>query len=64
MTRMAKRELDFLDEMIAEDTAADPAFPALLAAAEARRRLLRELVAKREAKGRPHRDSGPGSGLP
>ncbi len=40
---MARRELDFLDEMIAEDTAADPAFPALLAAAEARRRLLREL---------------------
>lgn len=48
---MAKREMDFLDEMIAEGTAADPAFPALLAAAEARRRLLRELVAKREAKG-------------
>lgn len=48
---MAKRETDFLDEMIAEDTAADPAFPALLAAAEARRNLLRELVARREARG-------------
>lgn len=48
---MAKREMDFLDEMIAEDTAADPGFPALLAAAEARRRLLRDLVAKREEKG-------------
>jgi len=48
---MAKREMDFLDEMIAEDTAADPEFPTLLAAAEARRRLLRELVAKREEKG-------------
>lgn len=48
---MAKRERDFLDEMIAEDTAADPAFATLLAAAEARRRLFRELVATREAKG-------------
>lgn len=48
---MAKREMDFLDEMIAEDTAADPEFPTLLAAAEARRRLLRELVAKREERG-------------
>jgi hypothetical protein len=47
---MAKRKLDFLDEMIAEDTADDPAFPVLLAAAEARRGLLRELVAKREQK--------------
>ena len=48
---MARRNPDFLDEMIAEDTAADPGFPTLLAAAEARRRLLRELVAKREEKG-------------
>ena len=61
---MAKRGMDFLDEMIAEATAADPAFPALLAAAEARRRFLREPVAKREVKGRPHRDSGLGSRLP
>jgi ribosome-binding protein aMBF1 (putative translation factor) len=51
MEAMAKREMDFLDEMIAEDTAADPAFPALLAAAEARRNLLRELVARRQARG-------------
>lgn len=48
---MAKRETDFLDEMIAEDTAADPTFPVLLAAAGARRSLLRDLVARREAKG-------------
>jgi ribosome-binding protein aMBF1 (putative translation factor) len=51
MKTMPKRETDFLDEMIAEDTAADPTFPALLAAAEARRSLLRDLVARREAKG-------------
>lgn len=44
-------ERDFLDEIIAESTELDPRFPALLAAAEQRRELLRTLVAKRQSKG-------------
>lgn len=42
---------DFLTEMIEESTAIDPGFPALLAAAERRRQLLRQLVAKRQERG-------------
>jgi len=42
---------DFLDEMIAERTEANPEFPALLGAALRRRRLLEELAAGREALG-------------
>ncbi|MCU1463621.1 MAG: helix-turn-helix transcriptional regulator [Acidimicrobiales bacterium] len=42
---------DFLDEMIAERTKADPEFPALLDAAVRRRQLLEDLVAEREALG-------------
>lgn len=42
---------DFLDEMIAERTKANPEFPALLDAAVRRRRLLEELTAEREALG-------------
>ena len=40
---------DFLDEMIAERTRANPEYPALLDAAVRRRRLLEELAAEREA---------------
>ncbi|HUR48568.1 MAG TPA: helix-turn-helix transcriptional regulator [Acidimicrobiales bacterium] len=46
---MARR--DFLDEMIAERTKANPEFPALLEAAARRRQLLEELAAEREALG-------------
>ena len=42
---------DFLDEIIAERTARNPDFPALLAAAADRRRLLRELAQTRVAVG-------------
>jgi|Tabmets5t2r1_1033131.scaffolds.fasta_scaffold240665_1 hypothetical protein len=42
---------DFLAEVIEESTARDPQFPQLVAAAERRRSLLRELVATRKSKG-------------
>lgn len=42
---------DFLDEMIAERSKANPGFPALLDAAVRRRRLLEELTAERETLG-------------
>ena len=42
---------DFLDEMVAERTKANPEFPALLDAAMRRRQLLEELTAEREALG-------------
>lgn len=42
---------DFLDEMIAERTKANPEFPALLDAATRRRQLLEHLTAEREALG-------------
>lgn len=45
-----KRKPDALDEMIAEFAAEDPEFPALLAAAERRRKLLRELAERRREK--------------
>ena len=45
-----KRKPDALDEMIAEFTAENPEFPALLAAAERRRKLLRELAERRRQK--------------
>jgi ribosome-binding protein aMBF1 (putative translation factor) len=44
-------ERDFLDEIIEESTELDSQFPALLAAAEQRRELLRTLVSKRQSKG-------------
>jgi len=42
---------DFLDEAIASRTAANPAFPRLVAAASRRRELVRELVALRASQG-------------
>ena len=42
---------DFLSEVIDESTAANPAFPQLVAAAERRRALLRDLVDCRKARG-------------
>jgi ribosome-binding protein aMBF1 (putative translation factor) len=42
---------DFLDEMVAERTKANPEFPKLLEAAVRRRELLEALAAEREAKG-------------
>jgi DNA-binding transcriptional regulator YiaG len=42
---------DFLNEIIEESTARNPEFPELVAAAERRRALLRELVALRRHKG-------------
>ena len=42
---------DFLDEMIAERTKANPEFPVLLDAAMRRRRLLEDLTSQREALG-------------
>jgi ribosome-binding protein aMBF1 (putative translation factor) len=42
---------DFLDEIVEESTELDPQFPALLAAAEQRRELLRTLVSRRQSKG-------------
>jgi ribosome-binding protein aMBF1 (putative translation factor) len=44
-------ERDFLEEIIEESTELDPQFPALVAAAEQRRELLRTLVSKRQSKG-------------
>lgn len=44
-------ERDFLDELIEDSTAVDPMFSVLLAAAERRRALVRELVAKRRERG-------------
>jgi ribosome-binding protein aMBF1 (putative translation factor) len=49
MTYMARK--DFLDEMVAERTKANPDFPNLLDGAIRRRRLLEELAASREAQG-------------
>jgi transcriptional regulator with XRE-family HTH domain len=45
------RPKDFLDEVVAERTAANPEFPALLADAERRRELARALAAHRERRG-------------
>jgi ribosome-binding protein aMBF1 (putative translation factor) len=42
---------DFLDELIDERTARNPEFPALVAAAERQRELIRELAATRRARG-------------
>lgn len=42
---------DFLDEMIAERTKANPEFPGLVGAAVRRRKLLEALAAEREARG-------------
>lgn len=42
---------DFLDETVASRTAANPAFPRLVAAAARRRELVRELVALRTSLG-------------
>lgn len=44
-------EPDFLDEMIAEFSARNPEFPALLAEAETRRAMLRALAEERKAQG-------------
>ena len=44
-------EKDFLDEIIEESTKRNPRFPEMLEAAQERRRLLRELAAKREKAG-------------
>jgi RNase adaptor protein for sRNA GlmZ degradation len=46
-TPLDPQELDALDEMIAEFTEANPAFPRLLLAAERRRTLLRTLAEQR-----------------
>lgn len=43
---------DFLDEMVAEETARDPGFPALLDEAIRRREFARRLAAERQAAGR------------
>jgi ribosome-binding protein aMBF1 (putative translation factor) len=43
------RNADFLDEVIAERTAKNPAFPALVEQAQIRRELLRALASEREA---------------
>jgi ribosome-binding protein aMBF1 (putative translation factor) len=45
-----RRERDFLDEVIAESTARNPRFPALLAEAEKRRRIGSALMRARKAK--------------
>jgi len=42
---------DFLSEIIEESTARNPEFPELVAAAERRRKLLRELVEHRKQRG-------------
>jgi hypothetical protein len=49
-SRNARPQPDALDEMVAEFTAANPDFPALLAAAERRRALLRTLAEQRSAR--------------
>ena len=48
---MMARSKDFLDEIVAERSAATPGFPQLVEAAYERRRLLRALAAKREELG-------------
>jgi ribosome-binding protein aMBF1 (putative translation factor) len=45
------RSKDFLDELIDERSAANPAFPEMVEAAYERRRLLRALAARREELG-------------
>ena len=50
-TRKDTDMADFLDETIASRTAANPAFPRLVAAAARRRELVRELVALRASHG-------------
>lgn len=47
---MTERQ-DFLEELVAERTAKNPAFPELVAAALRRRELLRALAARREKMG-------------
>jgi hypothetical protein len=49
-TSLDHREPDALDEMISEFTAANPAFPRLLRAAERRRALLRTLAEQRKSR--------------
>lgn len=51
---MAKK--DFLDEIIDESTRKNPKFPEMLEAAQERRRLLRELAARREKAGITQKD--------
>jgi ribosome-binding protein aMBF1 (putative translation factor) len=51
---MAKK--DFLDEIIEESTKRNPKFPEILEAAQERRRLLRELAARREKAGITQKD--------
>lgn len=51
---MAKK--DFLDEIIEESTKRNPKFPEMLEAAQERRRLLRELAARREKAGITQKD--------
>lgn len=51
---MAKK--DFLDEIIDESSKRNPKFPEMLEAARERRRLLRELAAKREKAGITQKD--------
>jgi DNA-binding transcriptional regulator YiaG len=50
VTSLDHQEPDALDEMIAEFTEANPAFPRLLRAAERRRALLRTLAAQRKSR--------------
>lgn len=52
--RMAEK--DFLDEIIEESTKRNPRFPEMLEAAQERRRLLRELGARREKAGITQKD--------
>jgi DNA-binding transcriptional regulator YiaG len=47
----AMADQDFLSEIIEESTARNPEFPELVAAAERRRKLLRELVEHRKQRG-------------
>lgn len=47
---------DFLDEIIEESTKRNPKFPEMLEAAHERRRLLRELAARRERAGITQKD--------
>jgi ribosome-binding protein aMBF1 (putative translation factor) len=47
---------DFLDEIIDESTKKNPKFPEMLEAAQERRRLLRELAARREKAGITQKD--------
>ena len=50
------RQRDFLDELDAERSAANPAFPAILAAARERRALIAQLAAKRRELNIPQAD--------